>query len=226
MINLVLLGPPASGKGTQAKALVQQFGLAHLSAGQLLRDEIIKQTPLGLSVKDAVDNGRLVPDDLVIQLIACRIQEPDCKNGALFDGFPRTLYQAQALDALLTGQGTPLSAVIELQADEAVLIGRMQQRISEALAQGQMPRKDDNIQILQQRLQIYRTETLPVVPYYQQQAIHEAVDAVATPDIVARSIAVALGAHGLVSKSSAPLPLTAVPLSTAKPAPKPEEPKP
>ncbi|QQG36190.1 MAG: adenylate kinase [Micavibrio aeruginosavorus] len=224
MINLVLLGPPASGKGTQAKTLMQRFGLAHLSAGQLLRDEIGKQTPLGLSVKDAVDNGRLVPDDLVIQLIACRIQEPDCRNGVLFDGFPRTIYQAQALDALLAGQGTPLSLVIELLADEAVLTARMQQRIGDALAQGLPPRKDDNLQTLQQRLQIYRNETLPVVPYYQRQSIHEAVNAVAAPDVVAGSIDTALRAHGLAPAH----PAAAQTMSPAiiKPAPKPEEPKP
>lgn len=224
MINLVLLGPPASGKGTQAKTLVKQFGLAHLSAGELLRAEISKQTPLGLSVKDAVDNGRLVPDDLVVQLIAHRIQQPDCAQGVLFDGFPRTLHQAQALDALLAGQGTPLSLVIELQADEGILVARMQQRIDEALAGGQVPRKDDNLQTLQERLKIYRNETLLVVPYYQQQGKHEAVDAVPLPDAVAQSIEIVMRTHGYAPTNPASTGLSSI---AAKPAaPKPEEPKP
>lgn len=224
MINLVLLGPPASGKGTQAKALVNQLGLTHLSAGELLRQEIGKQTPLGLSVKDAVDNGRLVPDDVVVQLMAQRMAEPDCAQGVLFDGFPRTLHQAQALDGLLNAQGTPLTLVIELQADEAVLVGRMQQRIDEALAQGQPPRKDDNLQALQQRLRIYRNETLLAIPYYQQQGKHESVDGVQTPDLVGQSITTALSAHGI--QMPALISPSRPAGGAAQPTVKPEEPKP
>lgn len=196
MINLVLLGPPASGKGTQAKKLVEQFGLTHLSAGDLLRDEIARKTPLGLSIKDTVENGRLVTDDVVIELFARRIEKPDCAAGVLFDGFPRTLNQAQALDDILNARGTPLSIAIELQADEGILLARMQMRIDNALAQGQTPRKDDNIETLKQRLRIYRDETMLAVPHYQQQAKHEAIDAVRDADAVHQSIEIALKAHG------------------------------
>ena len=219
MMNLVLLGPPVSGKGTQAKKLVEDFGLTHLSAGELLRSEIAAQTSLGQSIKDCVESGNLLPDDIVIGLIARRIEQPDCQRGVLFDGFPRTLNQAQALDDMLNAKGQPLSLAIELQVDESLLLNRMQARIDSMIARGETPRKDDNLQTLAHRLHIYRNETLMAVPYYQQQAKHEPIDAAPAADQVYDSIKIALQAHGYAV-------MTTAQKNVKIPTPKPEEPQP
>lgn len=219
MINLVLLGPPASGKGTQAKKLVELFDLTHLSAGELLRAEIAARTPLGSSIKGCVESGNLLPDDIVIGLLARRIEQPDCQKGVLFDGFPRTLIQAQALDDILNARGQPVSVAIELQADESILLRRMQARIDNMLARGETPRRDDNVETLYHRLCVYRDETMEVMPYYQLQGKHEPIDAVQTIEQVDFSIQLALMAHGFVAPRN--------PVAPSSPShTKPEEPQP
>lgn len=177
MINLVLLGPPAVGKGTLAARLERDFGLKTLSAGDLLRAEVQAGTDLGKQADYVMKRGELLPDHLVVEMIGKRMTQPDCANGVLFDGFPRTLGQAQALDAILVGMGHPLTCAIELQADARTLTARFNKRVTETVARGEMPRKDDNLAAFQRRIAIYYTDTVQAVPYYRAQGVLNQVDA-------------------------------------------------
>lgn len=185
MISLVLLGPPGAGKGTQAERLARDFGLTHISAGDLLRAEVSAGTDLGLIAGPIMATGALIPDHLVIEAIAKRVARPDCANGILFDGFPRTVGQAQSLDSILTGMGRPINAVIELQADEATLIQRMNARAASAIARGDQPRKDDNIVTFQNRLAVYQSQSSLTIPYYAAQGLLDTVNAMQSIDDVA-----------------------------------------
>ena len=187
-MNLVLFGPPGSGKGTQAKILQERRRLPQLSTGDMLRAAIAAGTELGRKCKAIMDTGELVPDEIVIGIIAERYDEADCANGAVFDGFPRTIPQAAALDAMLAARKKKIDLVIELKVDDAVLIGRVEQRIKES---GGVARADDTPETLKNRLAVYYKNTAPLLEYYKKQGKLVTVDGMAPIGEVTSQIAAA-----------------------------------
>jgi adenylate kinase len=175
-MNLILIGPPGAGKGTQAKILEQKYGLKQLSTGDMLRAEIAAGSDLGMKAKEIIDRGDLVSDEIMVDMIAARLEKPDCNKGVIFDGFPRTVDQAQALDAMLANKGKPLHAVIQITVDEEILVGRLKNRIAETIAAGQEVRGDDNEETLRKRLGVYRAQTAPILPYYEAEGLLRKVD--------------------------------------------------
>lgn len=165
-MRLILLGPPGAGKGTQAQRLVQRHGIVQLSTGDMLRAAVAAQTPTGLIAKDIMASGGLVPDDVVVGIIADRIEQDDAKNGFILDGFPRTVPQAEALDALLTEKKLKLDAVIELRVNESALLARVEKRVAEMRERGESVRADDTPEVLSKRLSNYREQTEPLVHHY------------------------------------------------------------
>jgi len=188
-MKLILLGPPGAGKGTQAQRLVESHGLVQLSTGDMLRAAVRAGTPVGLQAKDIMARGELVPDAVVVGIIADRIEEPDCIKGFILDGFPRTVAQAAALDAMLLAKGTALDHVIELKVDEAVLMKRIETRVAEMTARGEPVRPDDNPEALKIRLDAYRAQTAPVSAYYADRHSLDLVDGMAPMDVVTAEIA-------------------------------------
>jgi adenylate kinase len=191
-MRLVLLGPPGAGKGTQAERLVAHYNIVPLSTGDLLRVAVTAGSPLGLKVKDVMARGELVPDDLVVALIAERIDAAEAKNGFILDGFPRTVKQAEALERLLSERRLKLDAVIELKVDEDILIDRIKKRIAETKAKGHAVRADDDAVVLKQRVANYRKQTAPLSDYYRQKASLVAVDGIQAVDQVEADIERAL----------------------------------
>jgi adenylate kinase len=191
-MRLVLLGPPGSGKGTQAQRLVAKWGIVQLSTGDMLRAAVAAGSPLGLEAKAIMDRGELVPDRLVIELIDARLDGADAANGFILDGFPRTVAQAEALDALLEAKRMRLDAVIELVVDEAMLLKRVENRIRETLQAGGSVRADDNPETLKTRLDAYRKQTAPVSAYYAGKGALKQLDGMAPIEDVARAIDAAL----------------------------------
>lgn len=188
-MNLVLFGPPGAGKGTQAKILQDGRGLPQLSTGDMLRAAIAAGTELGKRCKAIMDAGDLVPDEVVVGIIAERYDQPDCAKGAVFDGFPRTIAQAEALDAMLAERGKKIDRVIELKVDDAVLVGRAESRVKETLAAGGTPRPDDTPETLKNRLEVYYKNTAPLLDYYQKQGKVVTVDGMAPIAEVTEAIA-------------------------------------
>ena len=176
MMDLILLGPPGAGKGTQAQILQDEYGLRQLSTGEMLRAEARAGTRLGLEAKKIMDSGNLVSDEIIIGMIANRIEQPDCARGVIFDGFPRTTAQAEALDRMLEAKGRALAAVIEIAVDEEELVKRLHNRIRQTKEAGQEVRGDDNEETLRSRLQVYRNQTAPIIPYYQKNSLLKKVD--------------------------------------------------
>ena len=162
-MNIILFGPPGAGKGTQAELLVQSRGMIQLSTGDMLRAAIAAGTELGLQAKEIMDAGKLVSDDIMIGMIAERMEADDCKNGVILDGFPRTVAQAQALDAMFADKGISLDSVIEIRVDENALFARIEKRAAETGG----ARSDDNAEVLAARLKVYHDNTAPVLPYYE-----------------------------------------------------------
>lgn len=162
-MNIILFGPPGAGKGTQAELLVQSRGMVQLSTGDMLRAAIAAGTELGLQAKEIMDAGKLVSDDIMIGMIAERMEADDCKNGVILDGFPRTVAQAQALDAMFADKGISLDSVIEIRVDENALFARIEKRAAETGG----ARSDDNAEVLAARLKVYHDNTAPVLPYYE-----------------------------------------------------------
>ena len=189
-MNLVLFGPPGAGKGTQAKILKDQRGLPQLSTGEMLRAAIEAGTPLGLSVKAILAKGELVSDDTVVRIIGERYDQPDCAHGAVFDGFPRTIAQAEALDAMLESRGRKIDLVLELKVDDAVLLSRVEARIKA----GGALRSDDTPETLAHRLGVYYRNTAPLLDFYRRQGKLKTVDGMAPVENVTRQIAAVLDA--------------------------------
>jgi adenylate kinase len=187
-MRLILLGPPGAGKGTQAQRLVSKHGIVQLSTGDMLRAAVAAGTPVGLRAKDIMDRGDLVPDDIVVAIVADRISEPDAKEGFILDGFPRTVAQAEALDHMLREKGLDLDGVVELKVDEGILIRRIESRIRETLARGEPLRKDDDPEILKTRLEAYRRQTAPLIDYYRDKGMLRGVDGMAPIDEVTAAI--------------------------------------
>ncbi|HVV62860.1 MAG TPA: adenylate kinase [Pseudolabrys sp.] len=187
-MRLILLGPPGAGKGTQAQRLVKKHGILHLSTGDMLRAAVAAGTPVGLRAKDIMARGELVPDDVVIAIIADRIDQRDAKAGFVLDGFPRTVPQAQALDRLLAERGHKLDAVIELKVKEDILLKRIEKRVAEMTARGEKVRNDDNPEVLKGRLAAYRGQTAPLVDYYARHGALKSVDGMAPIDEVTAAI--------------------------------------
>ena len=197
-MNVILFGPPGAGKGTQAQCLEKRYGIVHLSTGEMLRQAVASGSALGQSVQKIMAAGTLVPDDIMIELIAERIEEPDCANGFLFDGFPRTTPQAEALDAMLADKGIGLDRVIWIEIDDAILVDRISGRFNCAecgagfhdsfhrpKVEGVCDdcggrefsrRKDDNVETVKARLQAYHEQTAPLLPYYRANSIVETVN--------------------------------------------------
>jgi adenylate kinase len=164
-MNLILLGPPGAGKGTQAQALATRRGIPQLSTGDMLRAAVKAGSAIGKKADAVMKAGGLVSDDLVIGIIADRIEQPDCANGFILDGFPRTLVQAEALDKLLEGKKKNLDVVIEFKVDDQVLSTRVEKRAAETKAAGGTVRADDNAEALRVRLMAYYRETSPLIGY-------------------------------------------------------------
>ncbi|MEP6830344.1 MAG: adenylate kinase [Rhizomicrobium sp.] len=187
-MNLVLFGPPGAGKGTQAKILTETHGLPQLSTGDMLRAAIAAGTALGLASKALMDKGALVPDETVVGIIAERYDQPDCAKGAVFDGFPRTIAQAEALDRMLAERGRKIDLVLELKVDDAALLARVESRI----AAGGPVRADDNPETLKKRLEVYYKSTAPLLGYYDGQGKLKTLDGMAPVTEVTSQIAAVL----------------------------------
>jgi adenylate kinase len=187
-MRLILLGPPGAGKGTQAQRLVDRHGIVQLSTGDMLRAAVEAGTPVGRKAKDIMARGELVPDDMVVAIVADRIEEPDAAQGFILDGFPRTVPQAEALDRMLAEKGLDLDAVIELRVDPAILLGRVKKRIAETTAQGQSVRADDNPEALKRRLDAYGAQTAPLIDYYGKKGVLKTVDGMASIPEVGQAI--------------------------------------
>ncbi|RFB04395.1 adenylate kinase [Parvularcula marina] len=185
---LIFLGPPGAGKGTQAQHIASTRGIPQLSTGDMLRGAVAAETPIGLKAKAVMDRGDLVSDDIVAGIVAERIEEPDCEPGFLLDGFPRTLPQAEMLDELLERAGRKLEIVLELQVDEEALVDRLNSRIAETKAAGGEVRADDNEETFRKRLEVYREQTAPLIPYYEGKGLLKAVDGMATIQEVSAQI--------------------------------------
>ena len=191
-MRLILLGPPGAGKGTQAQRLVQKHGIVQLSTGDMLRAAVKAGTLVGLRAKAIMDRGELVPDEVVVTIVADRIGEPDAKNGFILDGFPRTVPQAVALDKMLKEKGLKLDGVIELKVDAGILQNRIENRLREAAARGEPLRSDDDPEVLKRRLDAYREQTAPLVDYYRWQGSLKSVDGMQAIDDVEAAIHKAL----------------------------------
>ena len=183
-MNIILFGPPGAGKGTQAQRIVDRHGVVQLSTGDMLRAAIAAGSELGLQAKSLMDEGKLVPDDVIIGMIADRMNDEDCKNGVILDGFPRTIAQAKALDAMFAAGHIQLDQVIEIQVDEAALFARIENRAAEPGA----ARSDDTAEVLEQRLKVYHENTAPVLPYYRDKGQLNIVDGMQSIEEVAAQI--------------------------------------
>lgn len=185
---LILIGPPGAGKGTQAKILEQEYGLKQLSTGDMLRAQIAAGTDLGKKAKAIMDAGNLVSDDIMIGMIADVLDSPECAKGVIFDGFPRTVDQAKALDAMLAEKGKPLKAVIQMVVDEDELVKRLETRIQQTIDAGKEVRGDDNVETFKKRLGVYKDQTAPILPYYEGTGLLQKVDGMQPIDFVTTEI--------------------------------------
>ena len=202
-MRLILLGPPGSGKGTQAQRLIHRYKIVQLSTGEMLRAAVAAETPIGLQARDVMASGGLVPDEIVIGIISDRIDQPDARNGFILDGFPRTVPQAEALDELLKKKHIKLDAVIELRVNESALLERVERRAAETRARGEEVRADDTPEVLTKRLASYRAQTEPLIHYYSERRKLLTVDGMMTIEHVTREIDRILTAIGAVGEPKA-----------------------
>jgi adenylate kinase len=191
-MRIVLLGPPGAGKGTQAKGLVEKYGIVQLSTGDMLRAAVAAGTPVGLKAKDIMARGELVPDEVVVGIVSDRIDQPDARNGFILDGFPRTVPQAAALDRMLAKKKLRLDAVVELEVDHDILVRRIENRVEQMRLRGEPLRPDDNPEVLKQRLAAYEAQTAPLVSYYKGQGALRTVDGMASISDVTAAVGRAL----------------------------------
>ncbi|RWA76802.1 adenylate kinase [Mesorhizobium sp. M1C.F.Ca.ET.193.01.1.1] len=187
-MRLILLGPPGAGKGTQAQRLVDKHGIPQLSTGDMLRAAVQAGTEVGKRAKAVMDAGELVSDAIVNAIVAERIDQPDCARGFILDGYPRTLVQADAVEAMLAERDIALDCVIELVVDDKALVGRIVKRAEEAKAAGQPVRKDDNPAVFEERLREYYKKTAPLTGYYYAKGRLKTVDGMASIDAVTAEI--------------------------------------
>jgi adenylate kinase len=209
-MRLLLLGPPGAGKGTQAERLAAKYRIPHLSTGDMLREAVAADTEVGRQAKAIMDAGRLVPDDVMIRLVAERIAQPDCAQGFVLDGFPRTLAQAEALDELLEERGLRLDQVLEIAVDDDALVERISGRFAcarcgagyhDRFKQPKVPgacdvcgsrefvrREDDNAETVRARLEAYHAQTAPLLPYYREKGLLAVVDGMAEIDQVTADV--------------------------------------
>ena len=193
-MRLILLGPPGAGKGTQARVLADRHGIVQLSTGDMLRAAVASGSEVGLRAKAVMDAGELVSDAIVNAIVAERIDQDDCAGGFILDGYPRTLAQADAVEAMLADKGIALDAVIELTVDDKALVGRIVKRAEEAAAAGQPVRKDDNPHVFDERLREYYKKTAALVGYYHAKGKLRPVDGMAPIEGVTEQIAGVLDA--------------------------------
>lgn len=213
-MNLILLGPPGAGKGTQAKLLQDRYGIVQLSTGDMLRAEVAAGSPLGREAKAIMESGGLVPDDLIVKMIERRIAEPDCAKGFILDGFPRTIPQAQSLDKVLAANGIRIDRVVEMLVDDEAMIARITGRytcakcgtgyhdttkkpkvagVCDKCGGTEFTRRaDDNAETVRSRLKAYHAQTAPISRYYGDRGMLRTVDGMAAIDTVTRAIAVAI----------------------------------
>ena len=184
-MNIILFGPPGAGKGTQAEILVRDRGMVQLSTGDMLRAAIAAGSELGKQAKVIMDAGELVSDDIMIGMIAERMEDDDCASGVILDGFPRTVAQAQALDTMFADKGISLDSVIEIAVDETALFARIEKRAAETGG----ARSDDNADVLKARLKVYHENTAPVLPYYKDKGQLVSIDGMQTVEEVSSQIA-------------------------------------
>ncbi len=187
-MRLILLGPPGAGKGTQAQRIVEKHGIPQLSTGDMLRAAVVARTEVGLKAKALMDAGELVPDAVVNAIVSERIDQADCDNGFILDGYPRTLVQADSVEAMLKGKGQALDVAIELVVDDSAMVGRILRRAEEARAAGQPVRKDDNAEVYADRLRAYYKSTAPLTGYYHAKGKLKTVDGMANIDSVTAEI--------------------------------------
>lgn len=204
-LNIILMGPPAAGKGTQSELIIEHYHIPHISTGDMFRAAISEKTPLGLKASEYINAGLLVPDEVTIGLVEERLGKEDCKEGFLLDGFPRTVPQAEALDSMLAKSGRQISAVIHMVADDEVLINRITSRrvcpncgasynvvtkkaqvenVCDACHHELIQRKDDTREAFQVRLDAYRAQTLPIAEHYGKQGLVSEVNALQSIDAV------------------------------------------
>ncbi|MDN3278333.1 adenylate kinase [Frankia sp. RB7] len=201
-MRIILLGPPGSGKGTQAQLLIQRYGIVQLSTGEMLRAAVAAGTPVGLKAKEIMASGGLVPDDVVVGIISDRIDQPDARHGFILDGFPRTVPQAEALDELLKHKHIKLDAVIELRVNESALLSRVETRVAQMRERGEEVRVDDTPEVLTKRLASYRSLTEPLIHYYSERRKLSTIDGMMAIDEVTRAIHRLLLALGAVEPKS------------------------
>ncbi len=173
-MNIILLGPPGAGKGTQAKILQKAHGIIQLSTGDMLRSSVASGSKLGQQAKAVMDSGNLTPDDIMTQIISQRIEQTDCINGFILDGFPRTTEQALALEDMLESSDKVLDFVIEIVVDDEILVDRIKSRVEEMSQEDR--RSDDNVETLRKRLGIYHEQTAPILPFYRERGMLNQVD--------------------------------------------------
>ena len=191
-MNIVLFGAPGAGKGAQAERIASLYGMVHLSTGEMLRSAISSGSGLGARAKEVIDRGELISDDIIFKIVDARMDEDDCVNGVILDGFPRTVAQAEALDEMLAGKGLTLDHVIEIEVDEVALFARIENRASERRRTG-TARSDDSAEILRKRLEVYHQNSAPLLPYYRAKGLLRRVDGMDSIEGVARQIDNLLG---------------------------------
>jgi adenylate kinase len=188
-MRVVLLGPPGAGKGTQALLIAKKYAIPHISTGEMLREQVAQQSPLGMQVKATLDRGELVADELIMQIVQERIGRSDCVGGFLLDGIPRTLLQAEMLDAILARMACPLTHVVQITVPQQVIMERIRHRGGA----GQGARSDDSTEVAAHRFQVYLTQTAPVAAFYKEQGCLREIDGVGTVDEVFERVCAVLG---------------------------------
>ena len=187
-MRIILLGPPGAGKGTQSARIVERFGIPQLSTGDMLRAAVAAGTPVGLEAKSIMESGGLVPDSVVVGIVADRIEEADARPGFILDGFPRTVEHAAALDRMLAEKNLQLDTVVEFAVNEEILVGRIAKRAAETAARGEPVRKDDTPEVFKTRLSAFRAQTAPLSAYYASLGMLRTVDGMKPVDEVTNEV--------------------------------------